>query len=54
MTKDYMKSATMMHYTAFDIGCGCYKPHHQAELKKLFRREARRINKNSLKKFLTV
>ena len=53
MTKDYMRSATMINYTAFDIGCGCYTPKHETELKKTFRRSARRIEKNSLKKFLT-
>lgn len=53
MTKDYMKSATMMDFTAFDIKCGCYTPKHQAELIKKMRRSARRTAKNNLKKFLT-
>jgi len=53
MTKDWMRSATMMDYTAFDIGCGCYTPKHEKELVKKFKRSARRIDKNSLKKFLT-
>ena len=53
MTRDYMRRGTMMDWTAFDIGCGCYTPKHQAELKKRFRRSVRRTGKNSLKKFLT-
>ena len=53
MTKDWMRSATMMNYTAFDIGCGCYTSKHEGELKKKFRRAVRRTDKNSLKKFLT-
>mgnify|MGYP007122088432 CR=1 FL=1 len=52
MTKDFMKSATMMDFTAFDIKCGCYTPKHQAQLMKKIRRSARRNYKNSLKKYL--
>lgn len=53
MTKDYMKSATMMDYTAFDIGYAAFSRGNEQKLKKMAKRAARRINKNSLKKFLT-
>lgn len=52
MTKDYMKSATKMDFTAYDIGCGCYTPKHQTQLKKIFRRKARRNLKKALDKCL--
>ena len=54
MTKDYMKSATMMDFTAFDIKCDCYTPKHQQALIKKIRRSARRTYKNNLKKLLTT
>lgn len=52
MTKDYMKRATMMDFTAFDIKCGCYTPKHQGQLMKKIRRIARRNYKQSLAKII--
>ena len=54
MTKDWMRKATMMDYTAFDIGIGCYRPCYQRQLVKKIRRAARRTEKNNLKKLLTT
>lgn len=53
MTKDYMKKATMMNYTAFDIGYASFRRGSEQHLKKIAKRIARRNNKISLKKFLT-
>ena len=53
MTKDYMKCATMMDYTAFDIGYAAFKRGTEQQLKKIAKRSARRTDKNNLKKLLT-
>ena len=52
MTKDYMKKATMMDFTAFDIKCGCYTPKHQRQLMKKIRRSARHNYRQSLVKMI--
>ena len=53
MTNDWLKRATEVNYTAYDIGCGCYSRKFERNLKNTFKRSARRTAKNSLKKFLT-
>lgn len=50
MTKDFMKRDTMIDYTAYDIGCDCYIPKHEHQLKKIFKRAARRKAKKVLDK----
>ena len=50
MTKDFMKRDTMIGYTAYDIGCDCYTPKHEHQLKKMFKRAARRKAKKVLDK----
>ena len=54
MTKDFMKRDTMIGYTAYDIGCGCYTPKHERQLKKIFKRTARRNAKKALDKQFKV
>ena len=54
MTRDYMRSATMMDYTAFDIHYAAFARGKERALEKIAKRKARRTNKISLKKFLTV
>lgn len=53
MTKDYMRRGTMMDWTAFDIGYAAFSRGNKRALKKMAKRKVRRIDKNSLKKFLT-
>jgi hypothetical protein len=50
MTKDFMTRDTMMSYTAYDIGCGCYTSKHERQFKKMFKRAARRNAKKALDK----
>ena len=53
MTRDYMRSATMMDYTAFDIHYAAFARGKEKALEQMAKRKARRIDKNNLKKFIT-
>lgn len=53
MTKDWMKSAGMDAWTAYDFGYAVYRRGYENELKKRVRRAVRHVDKNNLKKFLT-
>jgi len=44
---DYMKMATAKDYTAWDLNCKCVKT--DQSLEKIFKRKARRKNKENLK-----
>lgn len=54
MTKDFMKRDTMIGYTVYDIGCSCYTPKYTHQLKKMFKRAARRNAKRALDKQFRV
>ena len=51
MSNDWMKRKTIVNYTAYDIGCGCYTAKHERQFKKMFKRAARRTDKTALKRF---
>lgn len=53
MTKDYMRSGTMMDYTAFDVHYAVFARGKQKQIEQMARRRVRRIGKTELKKFLT-
>lgn len=53
MTKDWMRSATMMDYTAFDVHYAAFARGNERAIEKMAKRKARRIDKNNLKKFVT-
>ena len=48
---DTFKKETVKNYTAFDLNAKCVKNNHKLE--KLFNRNARRKNKQKIKKDLT-
>lgn len=56
MTKDYFKRLTTKNITAWDLNCRHIIPHtpRKNNLEKRFRRTARRKDKLSLKKVLTI
>ena len=55
MTKDYMKSKVMHDYTAWDLNCPQFVHiKNRQQIEKMFKRKARRIDKQSLKKFINA
>jgi hypothetical protein len=52
MTKDWMRSATMMDYTAFDVHYAAFRRGQEKKIEQMARRRARRVAKNNLKKYL--
>lgn len=54
MTKDLMRSATMMDYTVFDVHYAAFRRGQKKKIEQMARRKARRITKNNLKKFLDI
>ena len=54
MTRDYMRKATMMDYTVFDIHYAAFARGKEHALEKMAKRKVRRKDKISLKKVLTT
>jgi len=52
MTKDWMRSATMMGYTVFDIHYALFRRGQEKKIEQMARRRARRVDKNNLKKYI--
>ena len=51
---DYLKKATCVDYTAWDLNCPRYvHPKDRQIMEAKFKRKARRKDKENLKKFLT-
>ena len=51
MTKDWMRSATMMDYTAFDVHYAAFKRGQEKKIEQMARRRARRVAKAELRRF---
>ena len=51
MTRDWMRAATMMNYTAFDVHYAAFARGKERQIEKMAKRAARRTAKQELKKF---
>lgn len=51
MTKDYMRSGTMMDYTAFDVHYASFRRGQEKKIEQMARRRVRRITKAELRRF---
>lgn len=52
MTKDWMRSATMKDYTAFDVHYVAFRRGEEKKIEQMARRKARRTSKLQLKKII--
>lgn len=50
MTRDWMRAATMMDYTAFEVHYAAFARGKKRQIEKMAKRAARRITKQELKK----